>query len=84
MGAGRANTVSVGRQGFSLDVTRPGRFLVRVAFTPYWSISEGAGCLLRDGNWTVARTAHTGIFTVAADFSLNGAWNAMTGAKKTC
>jgi hypothetical protein len=84
MGAGRANTVSVGRQGFSLDVTRPGRFLVRVAFTPYWSISEGAGCLLRGGNWTVARTAHTGIFTVAADFSIDGAWNAMTGAGKTC
>ena len=64
--------------------TEAGEFLVRVAFTPYWSISAGAGCLLRDGNWTVARTAHTGIFTVAADFSLNGAWNAMTGAEKTC
>jgi hypothetical protein len=84
LGAGRASTVSIGRQGFSLDVTRPGRFLVRVAFTPYWSISEGAGCLLRGGNWTVARTAHTGIFSVDADFSLGGAWNAMTGAKKTC
>jgi hypothetical protein len=34
--------------------------------------------------WTVARTAHTGIFSVDADFSLGGAWNAMTGAGKTC
>jgi hypothetical protein len=84
LGAGRASTVSVGPQGFALDVTHPGRFLVRVAFTQYWSISHGSGCLLRDGNWTIARTAHPGLFRVAADFSLDGAWNAMTGAKKTC
>jgi len=81
---GRARTLWVGRQGFALDVTRPGRFLVRVNFTPYWSISHGSGCLLRGGNWTVARTAHTGIFRVDADFSLGSAWNAVTGAHKTC
>jgi hypothetical protein len=84
LGAGRASTVSVGPRGFALDVTHPGRFLVRVNFTPYWSISHGSGCLLRDGNWTIARTAHPGLFSVAADFSLGGAWNAVTGAKKTC
>jgi hypothetical protein len=84
LGAGRASTVRVGRQGFALDVTTPGEFLVRDSFTPYWSIGRGTGCLLRRGEWTVARTAHTGIFSVDADFSLGGAWNAMTGAKKTC
>jgi hypothetical protein len=84
LGAGRASTVRVGHQGFALDVTSPGEFLVRVSFTPYWSIGRGAGCLLRRGDWTIARTAHTGIFSVDADFSLGGAWNAMTGAKKTC
>jgi hypothetical protein len=80
----RAQTLWVGRQGFALDVTKPGRFLVRVNFTPYWSISRGSGCLLRGGNWTVARTAHTGVFRVDADFSLGSAWNAVTGARKTC
>jgi hypothetical protein len=84
LGAGRAQARRVGRQGFALDVTHPGRFLVRVNFTPYWSISRGSGCILRRGDWTVARTAHTGIFSVDADFSLGGAWNAVTGAKKTC
>lgn len=84
LGTGRASTVRVGHQGFALDVTSPGEFLVRVSFTPYWSIGRGAGCLLSRGNWTVARTAHTGIFSVDADFSLGGAWNAMTGAAKTC
>jgi hypothetical protein len=84
LGNGRASAIAVGRQGFALDVTHPGEFLVRVNFTPYWSIGRGSGCLLRRGDWTIARTAHPGIFTVDADFSLGGAWNAMTGAKKTC
>jgi hypothetical protein len=84
MGSGRASAVSVGHEGFALDVTKPGKFLVRVNFTPYWSIGDGSGCLLRDGNWTIARVAHPGTFSVDADFSLNGAWNAVTGAKKTC
>jgi hypothetical protein len=84
MGAAAGHTLWVGRQGFGLDVTRPGEFLVRVNFTPYWSISRGAGCLLRRGEWTVARAAHPGILRVAADFSVGGAWNAVTGAKETC
>ena len=84
LGMGRAETLSVGRQGFALDVTTPGDFLVRVNFTPYWSIARGAGCILRHGDWTVARASHPGVFRVAADFSLGRAWNAVTGAKKTC
>jgi hypothetical protein len=84
VGSGRARTLWVGRQGFALDVTRPGLFLVRVNFTPYWSLSRGNGCLLRSGDWTLARTTHTGILRVDADFSLGGAVNAVTGARKTC
>ena len=84
LGKGTADTLWVGREGFALDVTRPGRFLVRVNFTPYWSISRGSGCLLRRGDWTVARTAHPGVLRVDADFSLGSAWNAVTGARKTC
>jgi len=79
-----AQVLWVGRQGFGLDVSRPGDFLVRVNFTPYWSIARGAGCLLRHGEWTVAHASHSGVFRVAADFSVGRAWNAVTGAKKTC
>jgi hypothetical protein len=84
IGAAAAHTLWVGRQSFGLDVTRPGDFLVRVNFTPYWSIARGAGCLLRHGEWTIARASHPGILRVSADFSLGRAWNAVTGAKKTC
>jgi hypothetical protein len=84
MAGATAQTLWVGRQGFGLNVTRPGDFLVRVNFTPYWSIDRGAGCLLRHGDWTLARASHPGILRVSADFSLGRAWNAVTGAKKTC
>ncbi len=84
VGTGAAHIRSVGHSGFALDVTRPGEFLVRVAFTPYWSIERGNGCLVRHGEWTLARASHPGIFRVAADFSLGRAWNAVTGARKTC
>jgi hypothetical protein len=79
-----AQTLWIGRQGFALNVTRPGEFLVRVNFTPYWSIVRGAGCILRRGDWTVARAAHPGVLRVNADFSIGRAWNAVTGARKTC
>jgi hypothetical protein len=84
LGAAAAETLRIGRQGFALDVERPGEFLVRVNFTPYWSISQGAGCILRRGDWTVARASRPGVFRVAADFSVGRAWNAVTGARKTC
>jgi hypothetical protein len=84
LGAARAQTLWVGRQGFALDVATPGEFLVRVNFTPYWSIARGAGCILRRGDWTVARASHPGVLRVVADFSLGRAWNAVTGARKTC
>jgi hypothetical protein len=84
LGDAAAQTLWFGRQGFALDVARPGEFLVRVNFTPYWSISRGSGCIIRHGEWTVARASRPGILRVAADFSLGRAWNAVTGARKTC
>ena len=81
---GAARLHRAGHSSFALQVSRPGDFLVRVAFTPYWSITRGEGCLLRRGDWTVARASNPGIFHVAADFSLGRAWNAVTGARKTC
>ena len=81
---GRAQTLRVDRQGFALHVSTPADFLVRVKFTPYWSIASGSGCILRHGDWTLARAARPGVFRVAADFSVPRAWNAFTGARKTC
>ncbi len=84
LGDGVAQTRWVGHEGFALDVRRPGEFLVRVNFTPYWSIARGEGCLLHRRDWTLVRARRAGVFRVAADFSLPRAWKAATGARKTC
>src|SRR4029450_10193720 len=84
MAGSAARVLWAGRQGFALDVGRPGDFLVRVKFTPYWSIARGSGCILPHGDWTLVRASRTGTFRVAADFSVGRAWNALTGAHKTC
>jgi hypothetical protein len=84
LAGGEATVRWIGHEGFALHVDRPGEFLVRVAFTPYWSIARGSGCLLRRGDWTLARANRPGAFRVAADFSVGRAWNAVTGARKTC
>jgi hypothetical protein len=84
LGGAAAEIRWFGRQGFALDVKRPGEFLVRVSFTPYWSIARGSGCILHRGDWTVARASRPGVFRVSADFSVGRAWNAVTGARKTC
>ena len=39
---------------------------------------------MRHGDWTLVRADRPGVFRVAADFSLSRAWNAATGADKTC
>jgi hypothetical protein len=84
LAGGQAAVRWMGHDGFALQVRRPGEFLVRVAFTPYWSIARGNGCLLRRGDWTLARANRPGVFRVAADFSVGRAWKAATGARKTC
>jgi hypothetical protein len=84
IGPAAARTRWIGPQGFSLEVTHPGDFLVRVNFTPYWSIEHGSACLVRRRNWTLLRTTAPGVVRVSADFSLSRAWNAMTGARETC
>jgi hypothetical protein len=79
MGAGSARPLWVGRQGFALEVSRPGDVLVRVSFTPYWTVSRGDGCVGRRGDWTLVRALRPGVLRISADFSLGSAWNAVTG-----
>jgi hypothetical protein len=79
-----AHPLWFGRQGFALRVERPGDLLVRVSFTPYWSLSRGSGCLLRRGDWTLVRATRPGVLRIGADFSLGRAWDAVTGNPNTC
>jgi hypothetical protein len=56
---------------FTLRASRAGTSLVRLQFTPYWSIVGGRGCVQRaPGGWTEVRTASAGSVRVAIAFSL--------------
>jgi N,N-dimethylformamidase beta subunit-like protein len=71
---GNGRVSALGHDSFALRATAPGRLLVRVHYTRYWTITRGAGCVGRaPGGWTYV-TAHTaGEIGVAAHFSLGRA-----------
>jgi hypothetical protein len=56
---------------FTLRTPAAGAYLVRVRFTPYWSIASGRGCVQRaPGGWTELRTASAESAHVTIAFSL--------------
>jgi hypothetical protein len=71
-GPGRLS--ALGHDSFALYATAPGSILVRVHYTRYWTVTQGAGCVSSaPGGWTVVIARHVGTITVAARFSLGRA-----------
>jgi hypothetical protein len=64
----------VGHDWFSLRARAAGRFLVRVRYTRYFTVTAGAACVSEaiDG-WTAVSAARAGAVTVSARFSLGRA-----------
>jgi hypothetical protein len=55
----------------SLYAPRPGSYLVRVHFTPYWALGSGSGCVSRaSGDWTEVQARRAGELHVIISFSL--------------
>jgi hypothetical protein len=55
----------------SLYAPRPGSYLVRVHFTPYWALGSGNGCVSRaPGEWTEVQARRAGELHVIIRFSL--------------
>jgi hypothetical protein len=44
---GVARVTRMGHQGFAVTVDRPGTYLLKVTWSPYWSLVEGSGVLRR-------------------------------------
>ncbi len=63
--------VSVSTDGASLLLPRPGSYLLRLRFTPYWELSSGRGCVERaPGGWTRVLARARGRFVLGIGFSL--------------
>lgn len=71
---------ALGVDTFTLDARAAGTMLVRVHYTPYFTVTAGQGCVARaPGGWTYVRAHRPGRMEVAARFSLEGAQ--CTGAR---
>jgi hypothetical protein len=67
---------------FTLHASAPGSFFVRVHYTPYFTLTRGAGCVRQaPGGWTSVTARSPGTFVLAARFSLN---RAFAGGRASC
>jgi len=71
LASGPGRLTSLGHDSFALVASAPGRLLVRVRFTRYWTLTRGAGCVApAPGGWTWVTLRAAGTAVVAARFSL--------------
>lgn len=69
--SGPGRLTALGHDSFALHASAPGRLLVRVRFTRYWTLTHGAGCVSRaPGGWTAVSVRAPGDVVIAAGFSL--------------
>lgn len=74
----------LGLQSFAVDVSRPGRLLVRQRYTPFWAVQSGPGCVEAAGEWTRLRARRPGVVWVAIDFTPGRALQGMFGGRGDC
>jgi len=68
---GPGRLTAVGSDAFALRATGPGRLLVRVRWTRFWTVIAGGGHVARaPGGWTYVFAEAPGALRVAARFSL--------------
>ena len=66
-----ATLTRLGSDSFTVTAPRPGSYLARVRFTPYWALLEGRGCVREAaGGWTELEARSPGTVHVGIDFSL--------------
>lgn len=64
----------MGHDSFTLDASAKGRFLVRIHYTPYWTVMAGKASVQEapTGGWTEVRASQPGRIRVETQFSLSG------------
>jgi hypothetical protein len=67
---GAARLIRLGGSSLTLRALRPGKATVRVRWTPYWSLSPGAGCVEADGDFTRVVLRRAGKVILSPRFAL--------------
>jgi hypothetical protein len=67
---GSGELVKLKPEGLVIDAEAPGSLLVRVRWTPYWSIDDGVGCVEKAPNgFTQVTVTEPGRLKIGVDFS---------------
>jgi hypothetical protein len=75
LASGPGRLTALGHDSFTLRAQAQGRFVVRVHFTRYWTLTRGAGCVAAARNgWTQVSVRARGTVVVSARFSLGRAF----------
>jgi hypothetical protein len=84
-GSRAAMLIRLGHQGISFLAPEPGRYLVRVRYSPYWQPHAPDACVARgpDG-MTDVTTAYPGVVDLTLAPSLASVADAMTSSKPDC
>lgn len=68
---GVASLRALGPDWLTLDATRPGRTLLRVRFSPYWSLGRGSGCVAPAGAFTAVTLRRSGPAKLTISFAVD-------------
>jgi hypothetical protein len=65
-----AKLTAVTADTITLMAARAGTVRLRFRWTPYWRISEGSGCVIKDGDWTRLQITRPGRVRLTTTFAL--------------
>jgi hypothetical protein len=71
LAGGGARATRIDSDTVDLDVPRPGRYVVRVRFTPYWRVDARGACVAPAGDWTAITVPEAGPVRLRAGFALS-------------
>jgi len=83
--AGRIEVRSIDAETVTLHVRHPGRYLLRLRYTPYWSVVRGDACVLPTSSWvTQLRVATPGIVTLRFRVGISRVMRTLLGRPARC
>lgn len=83
-GLSQGRLLRLGTDSFAVVVNEPGRFIVRVRYTPFWSVDSGGACVAGSGDWTVLHAERPGTVRVSIDFTPGRILDGMLGRRGDC
>jgi hypothetical protein len=82
LASGPGRLTALDHDSFTLRASAPGALLVRVHYTPYFTLTRGSGCVRSaPGGWTSVAARAPGTLVVTAWFSLS---RAFAGGRASC